>query len=170
MTIVRNYLYRNGVAYDIHRTIVNLLLLDQSEAIDDCVNRLIEMQYTPNDEDFLYDITAAPDGNGTFPLVYLDIWLASHGAQISLDDLLGDDDTLIEGDILTVDLPDGDDGELSFSDSEMSAVASLLSFRNPNLMVMRTFNSMYHNVPASIYVQDPDPTEEEIEEVEVDGN
>ena len=159
MALIRNFIFRNNKAYDIYRTIVTLLSREPNHGVAQCVERLINMQYEAGLEDFLYDLDVTMDDNQAPPLVYLDIWLASYGVEAifgSSDNGLDDGD---EVSVATIDLPCGLTFEENVSDDEMSAVASLLGIRDPNLMVLRSAYHLANSIPPTVGY-DPEPEEQ----------
>lgn len=166
MTVSRNYLFKNAQAYDIYQTIVALTARAPTANVTDAIQRLIDMQWTGRDEDFLFDLDSEPDNYGTWPLVYLDIWLAAYGVAVDLNDVASLDSDLLHADVLTVDLPDGDSDDLSWdaddiTEEDMEAAAIMAGIENPNNIVTHSYVRMARGMPTYIEVADP---EEEMQE------
>ena len=86
--IMRNFIFRNGTAYDINLTIASLLGLREHHSVQECVNALVEFQFRGSSPEFLPDV----QDTSRDVLVVFDYWLQLFGVEVEPDATISLDD------------------------------------------------------------------------------
>ena len=85
---MRNFIFRNGTAYDINLTIASLVALPRHDYVQECINAMVEYQFRGDGPDFLPDVqdTSRP------LLILFSNWLHLFGVEVDPDASVSLDD------------------------------------------------------------------------------